>query len=101
MARNRDLTTSVNDSKLIESIKGSEFVIGELPDALNRPYTFVVNRSFTKLATAKIALKALARRIHESSKQTGKPKPLANFDKNQRSVTVELPPGDGRLLLLH
>lgn len=95
-----ELTTGVEQARLVARAAGGTFVVGEFADAGGTPHIMLVNRDFTADAVAQLVFRPKTKRIWEISKATGRKAPVDGFDPRSRAVTVSLPAGDGRLLML-
>ena len=95
-----ELTRDVSESKLIRSISEGQWVVGEFADDSGKNYVMFVNRDFAKEQHAIITFHGKPDGLFEIDKADGTLTPVKGFTAQDRSATLTVSAGDGRLFLL-
>ena len=95
-----ELTRDVSESMLISSISEGKWVVGEFVDSSGVNYFMLVNRDFTKEQKAVLTFDGKLKALFEIDKSDGTQTPVVGFSAQNRSVSLTVTAGDGRLFLL-
>ncbi len=95
-----ELTRDVSESKLIDSIREGKWVVGEFVDSSGVNYFMLVNRDFTTEQKAVLTFNGKPKALFEIDKSDGTQTPVVGFSAQNRSVSLTVTAGDGRLFFL-
>ena len=95
-----DMTRSITESRLVESIRGGMCMVGEFKHKDGSSYMMLVNRDFLNPLTAKVKLRKTPGTLLEISKSNGAREAATGYSPWERELKVEFTAGDGRLFCL-